>query len=122
MPGRERLCINGTDTLLLELPFNDFDKSYKATVKSLVRDGFNVILAHADRYDPYNIEELISVGAKIQLNASSLVGFFKPKRLYNWMERELVVALGSDIHGADKMYYKDFVTAKNKIGEHLLYI
>lgn len=122
MPGLEKLCISGTNTFLLELPFTDFEKQYIFTVKTLIARGFNVVLAHADRYEPENIEKLVSLGAKIQLNASSLVGLFKPKRLYNWMERELVVALGSDIHGADKKYYKNFVTAKNKIGEHLLHI
>ena len=122
MPGLERLCISGTNSLLLELPFSDFEKQYILTVKTLVARGFDVVLAHADRYEPENIEKLLALGARIQLNASSLVGFFKPKHLYKWMERELVVALGSDIHGADRKYYKNFVTAKNKIGEHLLYI
>ncbi|MBR3681170.1 MAG: hypothetical protein IKL79_04115 [Clostridia bacterium] len=117
LPGIRELCIEGTDTLLLELPFNDFDKRYRTSVAALIKQGINVVLAHADRYDRANIDSLLSVGAKIQLNANSLSGLFVKKHLYEWIDAGLVVGLGSDIHGADKRAYKCFSSAIRKMGE-----
>ena len=122
LPGIEQLCIYGTNMLLLELPFNDFDKSYKYVVTDLKTKGIDVILAHADRYQPENIEVMLSAGAKIQLNADALDVFFKKRHLYDWMERGLVVALGSDIHGEDKNAYKHFIQAMKKMGKHLPFV
>lgn len=113
------LCIHGTNCLLLELPFKEFTSSMVHAVKRLVNMGYEVILAHADRYPKDNIERLIDFGAEIQLNADSLAGIFKKKHLYSWIDRGLVVGIGSDIHGSDPRAYKNFVTAKNKIGEKL---
>ena len=121
-PGLERLFLHGTNMLLLELPFADFQHEYCNSVYSLVRGGVEVIVAHADRYNPENIERLIDSGAKLQLNADSLCGFFKRRKLYEWMERELVVALGSDIHTGDKAAYKRFAKAISKIGIHADFI
>ena len=122
LPELEKLFIHGTSTLLLELPFADFQQEYCDSVYTLVRNGVDVLLAHADRYDRNDIERLVDNGARIQLNADSLSGFFKKKHLYEWMERGIVVALGSDIHGSDKNAYKRFVTAIDKIGVYAEYI
>ena len=118
LPDLEKLCLYGSRTILLELPFNHFDKNYKYIISDLVKDGYEVILAHADRYVEANIDLLLNYGAKIQLNAESLDVFFKRKQLYTWMENGFVVALGSDIHGADKKAYKRFVNATKKAGKH----
>ena len=119
LPGLENLYINGTNCLLLELPFSDFQSGYCDSVYNLVSQGVTVILAHADRYPPENIEQLIELGAKIQLNADSLSGLFKKRHLYDWMQRGLVVAIGSDIHGRDNKAYKNFSLAKSKIKKYL---
>lgn len=119
LPGIEKLFVEGTDTLLLELPFTKFQSSFIHSVKKLVSRGINVVLAHADRYSPDGIEALVAKGAKIQLNADSLATFFKKRVLYDWLERDLVVALGSDIHGRDKRAYSNFAKASAKIKEYL---
>ena len=116
LPDIDALCIAGTNTLLLELPFNYFDKRFKVSVDTLIKRGMNVVLAHADRYDKENIDSLIEIGAKIQLNASALGSFFAKKHLYDWIDQGVVVGLGSDIHHADKKAYKNFRTAIRKIG------
>lgn len=115
LPGLDKLFINGTRTLLLELPFSDFQTEYCDSVYNLTKNGAEIILAHADRYSPENIEKLIECGAKLQLNADSLSGVFKKSHLYDWMERKLVVALGSDIHGEDKRAYKNFSSVISKL-------
>ena len=119
LPELEKLFINGTNCLLLELPFSDFQPEYCNSVYNLINNGINVVIAHADRYFPESIEKLIELGAKLQLNADSLSVFFKRRHLYDWLDRGLVVAIGSDIHGLDKNAYKNFSKAKNKILPYL---
>ena len=116
LPDIEKLCIYGTKALLLELPFQDFEKKYIDSFAALIDQGFKTVIAHADRYSPAHIEKLLSVGAQIQLNTCSLNTLFKDKILYNWIERGRVVALGSDIHGDDKRAYRDFSRAIAKLG------
>ena len=116
MPMLDKLCIEGTRALLLELPFTDFSASYVHSVRSLVNQGYTVLLAHADRYDPENIDKLVKVGAIIQLNADALSGLFIPKIIKEWIKSGKVYALGSDIHGADKKAYARFNKAIKKLG------
>ena len=117
MPGLDSLCIGGTNVILLELPFTDFSDSYVYSVKMLIKQGYTVVLAHADRYNPDNIDRLVSAGAKIQLNADSLSKLFVQPYVKGWVERNKVVAIGSDIHGSDAKAYKRFQKALKKLGD-----
>lgn len=122
MPGLEKLCIEGTNMILLELPFTDFSDSFVYSVKTLIRQGYTVLLAHADRYDPNNIEKLVSAGAKIQLNVDSISKLFMQPHLREWIEKKQVVAFGSDIHGSDAKAYKKFQKAVKKIGADIDFV
>lgn len=123
LPNINELCLNGTNMMLLELPFFDFKEDYCITVSKMLENGIDVILAHADRYPQKNIEELIDIGvSKLQLNADALSGIFKTKHLYDWLDRNLVVALGSDIHGAKASAYKKFNKAKKNTNKYLDFI
>ena len=117
MPGLDTLCIEGTNVLLLELPFTDFSDSFVYSVKSLIKQGYTVVLAHADRYDSDNIDRLVYAGAKIQLNADSLSKLFVQGHLKEWIENDRVIAIGSDIHGSDEKAYKRFNKAIKRLGE-----
>lgn len=118
--GLESLCLGGTKYILLELPFSDFREEYCTTVRKIMKSGIEVILAHVDRYSKENIESMYDVGVrKFQLNAESLCGIFKQKHLLEWAREGLVVALGSDIHGADKKAYHRFEKAKKALGDSL---
>jgi protein-tyrosine phosphatase len=110
LPDIDKLCIAGTRTLLLELPFADFQSEYCRSVYNLIDSGFEVVMAHAERYDPSWIEETLEAGAKLQLNAKAL-SIFNRKHYTRWLEQGDVVALGSDIHGADSRAYKQFRAA-----------
>ena len=52
LSGLESLCVSGTRTLLLELPFDGFEDSYVSTVKKIInkgiRDGKAIVLSNAD--------------------------------------------------------------------------
>ena len=117
LPQLDRFCIRGTKTLLIELPFSDFSESYADDVRNLTSEGYEVVLAHADRYATRSIECMLSAGAKIQLNADSLTGLFLPKRIKPWLHGGSVVAIGSDIHMRDNSAYKRFTRALKRISE-----
>lgn len=122
MPSLEQLCIEGTRILLIELPFTDFSDSFVYSVKMLIRQGYIVVLAHADRYSPSNIDRLVAAGAKIQLNVDSLSRLFMQPHIRRWVDDRRVVALGSDIHGSDKKAYKRFEKALKRLGDASDYI
>ena len=115
MENLDVLCVEGTKTLLVELPFSEFRDSYKDTVEALIDSGYNVVLAHAERYPKESINKLLDVGAVIQLNVSSISRFFIKRHVREWLNLGYVVALGSDIHMLNKNFYKKFNKAKCKL-------
>lgn len=112
LPVLDKLFMSGTNTLLLELPFAEFREEYGDCVYSLTRRGVRVIMAHADRYPSSHVEKMLYNGAELQINAYSLL---KPRRLIGWLEKGVVAAIGSDIHGVDKKAYPAFIKALKKI-------
>ncbi len=111
----DALCIEGTKTLLIELPFSTFRDSYKNSVEALIDRGYDVVIAHADRYPKESINKLLEVGAVLQLNVSAIAKFFMKKYVKKWLEWGVVVALGSDIHMLNKKSYKNFNKARIKL-------
>lgn len=122
LPDLDKLCVNGTRTIIVELPFNDFGSEYVRAVEGMVLQGYQVILAHAECYDAKNIEKMLGVGALIQINASALASVFVKKAFKSWMHRRKIVALGSDIHGVDKRSYKNFKRACRRLGDYAEYV
>ena len=120
--GIESLCINGSNTILLELPNTDITKEHYNAVKHFIKRGFDVVMAHAERYSPAAIDRVIDLGAKIQINANSVSRLFISSNIKNWLKFGNVVALGSDIHHADKVAYKHFHSCQRKIKEYIPYI
>ena len=119
LPNLDKLCLGNSRILLLELPFSDFDRGVTRTIRSLIDADYQILLAHADRYSPEDINSILMPGVKIQLHAKSLATLFKNKQLYSWISDGWVVALGSDIHNADEQAYKQFTKAQKKIGAAL---
>ena len=123
LPDLDKLCINGTRTILVELPFNDFGSEYVRAIEGMVLQGYEVILAHAECYDAKNVEKVLSVGALIQVNASAFASVFGRKKvLKSWMHRRKIVALGSDVHGVDKRSYRNFRRACRRLVDYAEYI
>lgn len=114
----EELCIKGTKTLLIELPYKDADIiNVLPTMKSLIKKGFSIILAHADRYTPKIVDKAINIGAELQINTSALFVMLGKSHILKWIQDNHVVALGSDIHMKNKFSYFMFNRAKKKLGE-----
>lgn len=110
MEGLETLCVEGTNVLLLEMPFthDSWDRELFHTVHEMKKKGYRIVLAHVDRYPADLIEEMFDMGVQGQLNADSLNKLFKPKQLLRWIDEGSIVALGSDLHGCDPKSYAPF--------------
>ncbi len=99
LEGLPLLCREGTNELLLEMPFYDWPDSIWDTLYLLLeRQDIQVVLAHADRYPKESIEQLIADGVPLQLNAECLTKPLKRRRYLSWIENGYVKYLGSDIH------------------------
>ncbi len=119
LSGLEGLAIADSGYILLEIPFNNCSPEIVDTARRINSNpNTKVILAHADRYSSDYVEQFLKFGAKIQLNASALSGLFTPAHIKSYLDRDLVVALGSDIHGADPNAYKYYLKAKKRLGHH----
>ena len=117
LSGLESLAIADSGYILLEIPFNNCTPEIVDTARRINSNpNTKVILAHADRYSSKYVEEFLEFGAKIQLNATAFAGFFTPAHIKSYLDRDLVVALGSDIHGPDPRAYKYYLKAKKKLG------
>ena len=81
LDGLHRLCREGTNELLLEMPFYAWPESIWDTLYLLcgLRD-MQIVLAHAERYPVENIEYLIREGVPLQLNAACLTKPLQRKR------------------------------------------
>lgn len=121
MEDIDKLCIRGTNILLLELPMTpEWNKAMLYEVKRL-SSRFTVILAHIDRYTDLHSEELMSLmasGARAQINTSALSHKSDKNALTPFIEAGYVVALGSDLHGASKKIYRRFRKAAGRLGDN----
>lgn len=102
----EKLCIEGTRTILIEMPFaKRWDKRLTDAVRAIkeVR-GLNVVLAHIDRYNKDEVRKLTDMGVKAQINATAMYKLRSMFKCRYYMKNCDVVALGSDIHRLSDNY------------------
>ncbi|MBR2043807.1 MAG: hypothetical protein IJ946_05660 [Clostridia bacterium] len=120
----DKLCISGTNVLLLELPFlTPITSSIINEVKSIYHDlGINVILAHVERYakDRHykDIIKLIKAGdASAQINADSIISPITQKVTLKLIKGGLVSYIASDAHSLSQrpvLLNKAFILLKDK--------
>ncbi|MBP5255472.1 MAG: hypothetical protein J6Z80_00295 [Clostridia bacterium] len=108
MEGIERLCVEGTDILMLELPFNPADHTEELfeTVENLIeRLKLQVIMVHPHRYPDDTVMRMVSIGSRLQLNAADASGRFSlAKRTKKFIDTGAVCALGTDMHRDIRLY------------------
>ena len=123
LEGVEQLCIRGTSCMLVEMPnVGAWNGRIFDTVEALLDKDIVVVLAHIDRYlKEYEdgIDRLLEMGAKAQVNATSIASYFSRKRLMPYLHSGAVCAIGSDLHGVDKAACRDFASVERKIGAEL---
>lgn len=99
LDGLDLLCREGTNELLLEMPFYAWTEPIWSTLYLLCeRQDIQIVLAHADRYPKENIEQIICEGVPLQLNMECLTKPLRRKQYLRWIENGYVKYMGSDIH------------------------
>ena len=100
------LTIQGTDILLLEMPFQPWTSKQIDEVAFLVRDrGFTVLIAHLERFlwmpgNKKQVEKLLTLPVWVQINAEAFDGWLHTRTLMQLFKSDKAHVLGSDCHGA----------------------
>ena len=100
----DALKIEGTDCLLLEMPFRQWSEEDVDEVSRLTdHRGFDIILAHVERYMqmPKNrdcVERLLELPLIAQVNAEGLLDWRQRGKLVKLFKAGQVRLLGSDCH------------------------
>jgi len=98
------LCIEGTELLLLELPYTPWNSWYNHEIYNIMSKHEVVpVMAHIERYlrgpkDLKKLDALISFGVKFQVNASSFLSFNGRRIIRELAAEGLIHAFASDAH------------------------
>ena len=107
----EDLCIEGTDILLLELPFAQWHSDIAKDISEMMdRRGLRIILAHLERYEHFQKsrhvwDRLLDMPLTIQLNCEDIIdagSIFRRnhmhKTCFELLSRYDNIIIGSDCH------------------------
>ncbi len=100
-----RLAIEGTNYVLLELPFEAVWRKNMVDVLSdfIYETGYTPIIAHVERYrevrkKPAILTELMRMGCLLQVNARSFVDKRDKQFAFALLKKGMVHCIGSDAH------------------------
>ena len=100
----EPLCIRGTRTLMLEMPFTDWTDLQVETVEALVLDcRYQVVLVHPERFcfsksNLHQLERLAQLPIGLQVNAGALLRWGTRRLALDLLQLTGTPLLGSDCH------------------------
>lgn len=105
----ERLCVEGTKTLLVEMPFSSWDDKVIEEISDLSHErNLDIVIVHIERFLGFpgnedKVGKLLDIPVVLQMNAECLIekGLFKgkkAKKLIEYIESGKVLLLGSDCH------------------------
>ena len=104
LDNKEIYTFENTNYILIEFSYTEEIDIAEAAYMAIMR-GYKPIIAHIERYQYINslakVQEIIDVGALIQVNASSIIGKdgAKAKKfIKNLIKNEMVSFVSSDIH------------------------
>jgi len=128
MENLERLRIEGTRLLLLEMPFSQWGESdIKEIIDIAGRGKFTLVLAHVERYISMQkkgvIQRLLDNGILVQSNASFFGGYFSRSKAIKMLRSNQIQFIGSDCHNlTDRApdIGKAFSAIENKCGRVFL--
>lgn len=99
-----KLTMEGTNLLLLELPYRTWDESILEEVEAIERNlDLQVVIAHLDRYYTIGrnkgyIQELLQADVRIQVNIDAFLTFIGSRRMLKLLSEQRIYGLGSDAH------------------------
>ncbi len=125
----KNLAIEGTNYLLLELPFkSDWSDLGEWLVDLMEETDLIPIIAHVEYYEqvlakPQIISDFIDMGCKIQVNATSFLDKGLQGLVFKLLEYGQVHCIGSDAHNMEKRPPKIGEcgdTIKDRLGEDVI--
>ncbi len=99
----DKLCIAGTNYLLVEMPFDKWSNRQYDVLEKLRTGGIIPIIAHVERYikmqkDKSMIPHLLDIGCMIQVNSSFFKSAFTRRKAVKMLLSDAVHFIGSDCH------------------------
>lgn len=118
-----KLCISGTNYMLIEMPFRKWEARDYAILARLCRKREIIpVIAHIERYFAYNslkvmMTNLIQIGALVQVNACFLTSRLMKLRSKFMLRNGLIQFMGTDCHDLNKRKpdYKMGIEAVKKV-------
>lgn len=133
------LCLEKTNFLLLEMPMCKWTEYILKEVTDISSSlGINVVLAHVERFIPYQpketIERLLDSGVYFQVNAEFFTRPLTRRKAFKMIKNHQIAFLGSDCHNLtdrspdigealrliEKKFGKSFVIRFNENAENLM--
>lgn len=99
----DKLMIEGTDLMLLEMPFRSWHSSDLYEVDQIIRRGITPIIAHVERFfhfqrDKHIVEDLMEREVIVQVNAECLIERSTRRLGVKLFKSGYAELLGSDCH------------------------
>ncbi len=128
LEGLDRLCIEGTRILLLEMPFTRWSSTVLREVLEIANNmDVTLALAHVERYMRYQrsgvFDELHRHGVLMQVNASYFLERITRRTALRQLSRGQIHLLGSDCHGIHNRpprMQEAAVIIRKKIGDEMI--
>ena len=103
----KELCIQGTELMLLEMPFREWNDRILREVESVCRLGITPIIAHIERFYDYQkdkklIPALLELPVYVQVNAECLLSWPGRRKAIPLFKKGYAQLLGSDAHNMDQ--------------------
>ena len=124
-----KLCVEDTDVLLVEMPFAPWTGyEYDAIVSLCLDRHLRVVLVHYERFAKMQLnntyyEKILRLPVKIQISAESLLPVLKRQRWLNMFRDGTAQLLGSDCHNLSNRAPNLGIArgvVKKKLGERVL--
>ena len=100
--GIERLCIEGTEYIMLEIPHDEtWNENLCDRIYNLKLKGLKPLMAHIDRYLPMPkkmMKDMADLEVLYQVNADAFLHFGIKKAIARLFSEGYVHVLGSDMH------------------------
>lgn len=104
--GIEKLCVEGTNYILLEIPHDEgFSESLCDRIFNIKLRELRPVMAHIDRYLPIPkkaLKELSDLNVLYQVNADAFLHFNIKREIAKLFRMGFVHVLGSDMHNLDE--------------------
>ncbi len=118
------LCIYGTNTLMLEMPFNNWSEQVVEEVECLVLDkNIKVVLVHPERFcfskeNRNYIDRLLRLDIALQVNGGTFIDRKTRKLAFELISKSDYPLLGSDCHNLSTRPF-NLMDARNIIEKKL---